>query len=727
MATVDVAKIKIRRGTNVDRQKIVLDSGELGFTTDTQRVFVGDGSTAGGVVVGNKNFNVGSRTTNPIAGKSNLGDLVFGTDNKLYSLSGSNPYSTSSWLMLSPRVDQTTINYNADGKLYVAATYVDTAGDGLSLVGSTMSIDVKAGASANLFTFDGGQLAAGVINDDIHGNLGFQANATSQHHTDASTTQPGFMSTSNFDKLDAAPDYDTLDDTNSTLVVNMINAGSSTKINSNRINFGGTITGQSNSSQSLVRVLGNTITKKISATAATTPYSFLNREDFPGQIQYTSIPTDRIDDLGDYQNYIFQTNGVASANWANKAFRIMAGDGTVYAYFIDNGAGATFYDTAEGYQDSQPNETVVEISWDADPVVLYASIVSAINTTTNYYNERIFDCWTDGNTSPNAIYIQGLIKGTVVSSGDFHYPDFSARASGNQTDYTPTGVGNFETADHYPSSEITVNGKNAGKASKGSLGLEMFGWIALSSTTAPAVGYRPEGITEVHTIANFPTGDNLNVNTMAANSAEYFLLYDCYFNRYCVYYYEASSSSSLVIPNISNNLDHIGYTTYFIPVAFAAGDSIDTIGQNTANAINSFLYNDPNDTTSTLGISPYEADYTSPTLSLSANLPGRTGGLTPRLFKYPGYKANAAASGTVATTYTSHSRLGEPDVGALKTSFYDAYTQTYSGEPGFGQASELLVLPRYDSGTGSPALYAGTNGNVTEGAQTNGAVLIKFR
>ncbi len=726
MATVDVAKIKIRRGTNVDRQKIVLDSGELGFTTDTQRVFVGDGSTAGGIVVGNKNFNVGSRTTNPIAGKSNLGDLVFGTDNKLYSLSGSNPYSSSSWLMLSPRVDTTTINYNSDGQLFVAATYVDTAGDGLQLVGSTLSIDVKSGASSSLFTFDAGELAAGVIDNDIHSNLGFQTSGGSQHHDDATTTSPGFMSSTNFNKLDASPDYDTLDDTNSTLVVNMINAGSSTKINSSRINFGGSITGRSSSSQSLVRVTGTSTTKTLSGAAATTPYSFLNREDFPGQIQYTSIPTDRVDGLGDYQNYEFQTNGVASSNYLYKAFRIMAGNGTVYAYFIDDGSGSGD-NSADAYQQSQGNETVIEITYSTSETTLYGNIVSAINNTTNSLNEKIFDCWTDGNASPNTIYIQGLIKGTVVSSTAFHYPDFSARAYGNQTNYTPGGVGSFQITNHYPAngSNITTTGRNAGKASRGSLGLEMYGWIQLSASNQPAVGYRPEGLTEVHTIANFPDGNALDFNTMAANSAEYFLLYDCYFNRYCVYYYKTGTSPTLVIPDISNNADHIGYTTYFIPVEFAAGDTTDTIGVNTSNAINAFNYQDPNSINT--NVTPYDTEYASPTLSLSANLPGRTGGLTPRIAKYPGYAANADLSNTVTTTYTSHSRLGEPNIGALKSSFYDAYTETYSGEPGFGQASELIVLPRYDSSTGSPALYAGTNGDTASGAQTNGAVLIKFR
>ena len=47
-------KIVNRQGSDADRKLIVLDSGELGYTTDTGRLFVGDGSTAGGLLVGNK-------------------------------------------------------------------------------------------------------------------------------------------------------------------------------------------------------------------------------------------------------------------------------------------------------------------------------------------------------------------------------------------------------------------------------------------------------------------------------------------------------------------------------------------------------------------------------------------------------------------------------------------------------------------------------------------------
>ena len=44
--------IKIRRGTNAQRLSIVLEDGELGYTTDTKKVYIGDGTTTGGNIVG---------------------------------------------------------------------------------------------------------------------------------------------------------------------------------------------------------------------------------------------------------------------------------------------------------------------------------------------------------------------------------------------------------------------------------------------------------------------------------------------------------------------------------------------------------------------------------------------------------------------------------------------------------------------------------------------------
>ena len=43
--------IRIRRGTDADRLTVILENGELGYTTDTKKVYVGDGVTLGGTQV----------------------------------------------------------------------------------------------------------------------------------------------------------------------------------------------------------------------------------------------------------------------------------------------------------------------------------------------------------------------------------------------------------------------------------------------------------------------------------------------------------------------------------------------------------------------------------------------------------------------------------------------------------------------------------------------------
>jgi hypothetical protein len=45
-------KIQIRRGVEAQRALITPDAGELLFTTDNKQIFVGDGATAGGLLVG---------------------------------------------------------------------------------------------------------------------------------------------------------------------------------------------------------------------------------------------------------------------------------------------------------------------------------------------------------------------------------------------------------------------------------------------------------------------------------------------------------------------------------------------------------------------------------------------------------------------------------------------------------------------------------------------------
>jgi hypothetical protein len=80
MANVSIVKIKVRRGTDAQRRQIVLDQGELGFTTDYSRLFVGDGSTLGGICPAIKFYTINSSTENTIsqtAAPVQLNDLVY--------------------------------------------------------------------------------------------------------------------------------------------------------------------------------------------------------------------------------------------------------------------------------------------------------------------------------------------------------------------------------------------------------------------------------------------------------------------------------------------------------------------------------------------------------------------------------------------------------------------------------------------------------------------------
>ena len=43
--------LRIRRGTNAQRTGGILDQGEIGYTTDTKKLYIGDGVTYGGTNV----------------------------------------------------------------------------------------------------------------------------------------------------------------------------------------------------------------------------------------------------------------------------------------------------------------------------------------------------------------------------------------------------------------------------------------------------------------------------------------------------------------------------------------------------------------------------------------------------------------------------------------------------------------------------------------------------
>jgi len=118
MPDVEIVKLKLRRGTDSQRQSVILEQGELGYTTDRKRVWVGDGFTAGGHVAGNlvhAPIAVGSKTSLAEAVQN---DLVY-EDNLLFQLSGTDYSSATDWAFIGPQTDTASISYDVNNKLHV--------------------------------------------------------------------------------------------------------------------------------------------------------------------------------------------------------------------------------------------------------------------------------------------------------------------------------------------------------------------------------------------------------------------------------------------------------------------------------------------------------------------------------------------------------------------------------------------------------------------------------
>tara|TARA_R100001163_G_scaffold728_1_gene1024 strand:- start:10436 stop:11122 length:687 start_codon:yes stop_codon:yes gene_type:complete len=99
-----ITKITIRNGTTPEKDSITLDTAELGYATDSKKVWVGDNSTVGGNVVGQKfyysNFSTDLKETNTIY-YAVSGDLCFDlNDTTLKALTGTDPLTQDQWAIV---------------------------------------------------------------------------------------------------------------------------------------------------------------------------------------------------------------------------------------------------------------------------------------------------------------------------------------------------------------------------------------------------------------------------------------------------------------------------------------------------------------------------------------------------------------------------------------------------------------------------------------------------
>jgi len=129
MATVSIVKLKVRRGTDSERKQITLDNGEIGFVTTpaSNRLFVGDGVTQGGIPVSTK-FHYAGTDVDTGAGleTAQKGDLVYdSTMRQMFVLTGidTNGFPAyderTAYQFISSPVDKQTITYTPNGVLQV--------------------------------------------------------------------------------------------------------------------------------------------------------------------------------------------------------------------------------------------------------------------------------------------------------------------------------------------------------------------------------------------------------------------------------------------------------------------------------------------------------------------------------------------------------------------------------------------------------------------------------
>ena len=151
MPDIEIVKLKIRRGTEAQRTSVILEQGELGYTTDNKRIWVGDGFTSGGNVVGNVIHPPLSITSRTALATATTGDLVY--ENKfLYQLSGTDYSVLSSWGFIGSAPDTNTIDYNASNKLHVIDNAISARNlhpDSVYSSGA-IGLNATAGLSANV-------------------------------------------------------------------------------------------------------------------------------------------------------------------------------------------------------------------------------------------------------------------------------------------------------------------------------------------------------------------------------------------------------------------------------------------------------------------------------------------------------------------------------------------------------------------------------------------------
>jgi hypothetical protein len=202
---IKVIKLKVRRGTDAQRKQVTLDQGEIGYTTDTKRLFVGDGLTVGGTPVDNKHFVRVSKFTSLSNTAAQVNDIVMvGNPAVAYMLRGQDYTNISNWMTFTNKPDNKYLQFSADQERSGTLTLRQSSID--------MSILNMSSLASETITFENNRLVVDYNPDELRVNtngLGIADNAISARAISQSIIGTG-LSGGGGSPIGVKLDFDTL-------------------------------------------------------------------------------------------------------------------------------------------------------------------------------------------------------------------------------------------------------------------------------------------------------------------------------------------------------------------------------------------------------------------------------------------------------------------------------------------------------------------------------------
>jgi hypothetical protein len=146
MASIEILentllKLLVRRGTNEDRKNITLDEGELGYASDTKRLFIGDGTTVGGNLIGNRFL---GSVVDPTILTGEINDLAFDSDNNtLQRIKQNNGSEPSDWETVSNLLSSGNSSIVIDAAQRVTVGTLSAGNFSADALGSSIELDTS--------------------------------------------------------------------------------------------------------------------------------------------------------------------------------------------------------------------------------------------------------------------------------------------------------------------------------------------------------------------------------------------------------------------------------------------------------------------------------------------------------------------------------------------------------------------------------------------------------